>query len=123
MKEIEKSPSGFSEKVLQVIADNNKKKEQNKQENWKDNIQKIRKKVKVSVIKPEESKIWEDVRSKLKPIEQSKKEKADIKNGLNTLRTETFLLFVNVAFIFVVFLLQVRFQNMNRFSVNWPLCK
>ena len=125
MKEVEKSKDLFAAKVLQVVAEEKKKKEQIKCSDWKDNVLKVRKEAKSRELIAEEQQIWEKVKMELLPIEQSEKEKAEIKTGLNTLRTETFLffLFVNVAFIFVVFLLQVRFQNMNRFSLNWPLCK
>jgi len=125
MKEVEKNKARFAEKVREVVAEDKKKKEQSKRADWKDNILKVRKEGKKRDLPEQEQKIWEKVKNELLPIEQSDKEKLEIKNGLNTLRTETFLffLFVNVAFIFVVFLLQVRFQDLNRFSLNWPLCK
>eukprot|EP00092_Neocalanus_flemingeri_P019531 GFUD01021160.1.p1 GENE.GFUD01021160.1~~GFUD01021160.1.p1 ORF type:complete len:402 (+),score=79.25 GFUD01021160.1:157-1206(+) len=96
--------------------------------NWKKDISDIRgteKNQEETKQSETEEKIWKKVTYKLEPLKQSDAQKKTIEKGLENLRTETFLffLFVNVAFVFIVFLMQIRFEEFDRFSVDWPLCK
>ena len=66
----------------------------------------------------DENEIWQNFKEELLPIKENKNK---IKHELNLLRTEVFLffLFINLAFVSTVFLMQVRFDDHKRFSFNW----
>ena len=51
--------------------------------------------------------------------------KLKIKKDLETMKVNSLLiyLFINIAFVFGIFLMQIRFESLNRFSQDWPLCK
>ena len=76
---------------------------------------------------PQDGERWTAIRKKLMPLDPVEEEttKASIGKELESLKTNTLLmfLFINIAFIFTIFLMQVKFEEFTRFSVDWPLCK
>ena len=83
-----------------------------------------------------EEDVWKSICEKLSPVdiqveEQTNKSreeeiKSKIKKDLETLKVNVLLiyLFVNIAFVFGTFLMQIKFDDsLNRFSQDWPLCK
>ena len=77
----------------------------------------------------EEMIIWKKVTEKLKPQNLTKQERNEetkkIKHELDFLRNEIFLLFLffNLAFILSIFLMQIKFDTLKRYSFHWPLCQ
>ena len=83
----------------------------------------------------EEEDIWKPICKKLSPLdiqveEQTNKSrqaeiKSKIKKDLETLKVNALLiyLFVNIVFVLGIFLMQIKFDSLNRFSQDWPLCK
>ena len=93
---------------------------------WKDDIKKrIRNEIKEEQESKTEKAIWEEIIKELSPLDKSEEEKKQMQPKLDILRTKSllFCLFVNLAFVLIVFLLQIRFEEFNRFSLNWPLCE
>ena len=83
-----------------------------------------------------EEDVWKSICEKLSPVdiqveEQTNKSreeeiKSKIEKDLETLKVNALLIymFVNIAFVFGTFLMQIRFDDsLNRFSQDWPLCK
>ena len=68
---------------------------------------------------------WKAVCDKLKPLGKNKERDDKIDKDLQTLQVNAVLvfLFCNIAFVFAIFLMQVRFDNLERFAVDWPLCE
>ena len=68
---------------------------------------------------------WKRVCEKLKPLGEDKERDEKIDSDLEALRLNAILafLFCNVIFVFTIFLMQVRFDNGEGFSVDWPLCE
>ena len=83
----------------------------------------------------EEEDIWKPICKKLSPLdiqveEQTNKSrqaeiKSKIKKDLETLKVNALLiyLFVNIVFVLGIFLMQIKFDSLNRFSQDWRLCK
>ena len=68
--------------------------------------------------------LWKKVCDELKPLSKDKEKEERIKKDLQTLRINAilFVLFCNITFVFTIFLMQVRFNDLNRFAVDWRFC-
>ena len=87
------------------------------------------------VPRTEEEDIWKPICKKLSPLDtqaegQTKRSRQEdiklkIEKDLETLKVNSLLifLFLNIAFVFGIFLMQIRFESLNRFSQDWRLCK
>ena len=80
------------------------------------------------------SDMWEPICSQLLPLSIEKDETGrsrreeigqKIKKDLENLKVNALLiyLFFNITFVLGIFLMQIRFDSLNRFSQDWPLCK
>merc|ERR1719204_1976430 len=73
----------------------------------------------------EHEKLWTLITQDLRPITTTSKEKKDMESGLRALKTEVFLLFLflNAAWAFGIFLMQLSSLESSAFSIDWVLCE
>ena len=74
----------------------------------------------------EEEKVWTLITEKhLKPTARTKEERLVIEEGLKSLKTEVFLLFIflNAAWAFGIFLMQLSSLESSAFTIPWVLCE
>lgn len=73
-----------------------------------------------------ETLFWEEAIDRfLKPLSTNPQKEAEIKNGLQALRMETFLLFlfVNSAWAFGIYLWELSAEKSKAYTIDWPLCQ
>ena len=73
----------------------------------------------------EHEKLWTLITQDLRPITTTSEEKKDMESGLRALKTEVFLLFLflNAAWAFGIFLMQLSSLESSAFSIDWVLCE
>ena len=77
-----------------------------------------------TVLIKEESELWTTITKNLKPVENNEDKKREMKEGLKSLKSEVFLLFLflNSAWALGIFLMQLSSLESSAFTFNWVLC-
>merc|ERR1712179_548658 len=76
-------------------------------------------------INDNEQQLWKKITSNLKPVEDNEEQKKEIKEGLKSLKSEVFLLFLflNSAWALGIFLMQLSSLDSSAFTFDWVLCE
>ena len=77
------------------------------------------------LINVSEHELWKKITSNLKPVKDTEEQKKEIKEGLKSLKSEVFLLFLflNSAWALGIFLMQLSSLDSSAFTFDWVLCE
>eukprot|EP00090_Calanus_glacialis_P012185 TRINITY_DN20664_c0_g1_i1.p1 TRINITY_DN20664_c0_g1~~TRINITY_DN20664_c0_g1_i1.p1 ORF type:complete len:790 (-),score=189.70 TRINITY_DN20664_c0_g1_i1:107-2401(-) len=73
----------------------------------------------------DQQELWTRITKNLKPVENNEEQKQEIKEGLKSLKSEVFLLFLflNSAWALGIFLMQLSSLESSAFTIDWVLCE